>query len=242
MKYNIETKITENGWIQEMTCVFANEAIAKLILGDTETTNGYIMTGQAPGRNWAAQLRQEVKKIGVFCTNISHRVYWSTNHEANREHLEKLAQAWQEQAAEWNKIRRYVQASLTPDLRTLADEVEVHSEWLEHESEQRAKCAFRDDVWAGLDAIGERSWRNENQIAELGKVIQEHADDRKGELVDAYDCMEIDSNQAAKDRQEMREDFLRSLHVVDTLITQMEQMLAALESHIGKRFAHFRKA
>lgn len=225
MKHKIKTEITNDGWTQTMECVFLNEAIAKLVLEDTDTrayVYGWRIMQPIPkdADKWydaqpAAKLHQQGKVIAVSCNGKD--TYWHKNYEINKLYLEKLAETWKAQADEWLKIHRYHVALLKPILQTLSNDTSMLKRWKKAEMQLREQYTWGADVWTSLNEAAERAYQNKTDIELLGadiKEIEVSVASHDESIKDAFDCLEMDSN-AYKDLKE------------------------CVVSHIRKRFAHF---
>ena len=164
MKYVIETKITDDGWTQEMVCTFQKEAIATLVLQDTEaqTWRRKAWDDNAP----AATVKQKGNVVIVSC---QHRRNWHNDYTVNKTCLELLAENWKDQADKWNKIHRYMAAALNPILTKMTDDI----------SKLKAFCVteikeVKDVQTDILDCLD----MDDNHISKVAKTLKDHTNKR----------------------------------------------------------------
>ena len=152
VKHKITTHITDKTWVQELTCTFPNEAIATLVLEGTNTSSNWgspcLLTGSIDSKA-AAQIRLGGRGVEVGCDETC---CWDSDHEANKQHLEALAQAWKAESDKWLQIHRYYSVAVEPILRELADNVarlERHINTLEMAIHDVAECLDMDESRMG---------------------------------------------------------------------------------------------
>jgi len=171
MKYVIETKITDDGWTQEMVCTFQKEAIATLVLQDTEaqTWRRKAWDDNAP----AATVKQKGNVVIVSC---QHRRNWHNDYTVNKTCLELLAENWKDQADKWNRIHRYMAAALNPILTKM-------------ESDTQEKLLQLDGNITQLETL---TTKQSSSIFSEVLDIKEALDEVEETLRDALDCIGSD--------------------------------------------------
>ena len=121
MEYEITTEIKGNKWEQAMVCKFPNEAIARLVLEGTRTCyRSHKLCFYADGYG-KAELARKDETVTAICKHSHHfKRAWDSDYEANKQHLETLAQEWKAESDEWLQMHRYYVVAVKPILERLA--------------------------------------------------------------------------------------------------------------------------
>ncbi len=233
MKHEIKTTISNDGWTQMLECVFLNEAIAKLILEDTETSYHWnsmcIMQPQPEGcdRWWdvlpAAELHQQGNTVTVRCNGKD--TYWHKDHEANKSYLERLAETWQGEAKQWLRMHRYHAAALKPTLQTQAGDIEAFKQW-------------KEDMCKMINLSTAQAHSNESTISDLEKLL-EQARASLNKAVERTYQNKADIELLGADIKEVKEVQANVLDCLDMDVSRISATTRKLALHTKKRFAHF---